>query len=291
VDLRQIECVLAVSELGSFTRAAESLYVTQSSLSYTVGRIERELGVQLFARSGRRVVLTPAGEAFLPHARESLVAARAAREAACAVGGIVTGQLRVAVTPTLKRFAAETLADLRAKHPEVRISLTVGHPSAVVELVRTASVPIAIVGITALPGQLEGIELFREEIVVVFPPGTERTEPVRVQELEDLPLVVSRQSQTPQLKAQQEWLSSGTARIVAEADNLDGTIELVLAGIGAAVMSIDGAAAAVERGAVVASLDPPSFYPVGLVYRSGRLSPVEREYHALVLERARALHR
>ena len=138
MDLRQIECVLAVSELGSFTRAAESLYVTQSSLSYTVGRIERELGVQLFARSGRRVVLTPAGEAFLPHARESLVAARAAREAACAVGGIVTGQLRVAVTPTLKRFAAETLADLRAKHPEVRISLTVGHPSAVVELVRTA---------------------------------------------------------------------------------------------------------------------------------------------------------
>jgi DNA-binding transcriptional LysR family regulator len=125
--------------------------------------------------------------------------------------------------------------------------------------------------------------------VVVFPPGTERATPVRVAELEDVPLVVSRQSQTPQLKAQQQWLASGAARIVAEADNLDGTIELVLAGIGAAVMSIDGAAAAVERGAVIASLDPPSFYPVGLVYRSGRLSPVEREYHALVLERARSL--
>jgi len=65
VDLQQMRYVVAVAETRNFTRAAERCFVVQSSLSHRIAGLERELGVKLFARSSRRVELTPAGVAFV----------------------------------------------------------------------------------------------------------------------------------------------------------------------------------------------------------------------------------
>ena len=72
MELHQLRYVLAVVEHGTFTAAAAACYVAQPSLSHAVGLLERELGVELFHRIGRRVVLTAAGEAFVEPAREAL---------------------------------------------------------------------------------------------------------------------------------------------------------------------------------------------------------------------------
>jgi DNA-binding transcriptional LysR family regulator len=78
MDIRQIEFFVAVAEELNFTRAAELMYVTQSGLSSSIRSLERELNTQLFDRTPRAVVLTPAGHAFLPRARRMLHDARAA---------------------------------------------------------------------------------------------------------------------------------------------------------------------------------------------------------------------
>ncbi len=70
MELQQLRYVLAVSETANFTRAAEQCHVVQSALSHQIAALERELGLTLFARTSRRVQLTPAGEAFLPAARQ-----------------------------------------------------------------------------------------------------------------------------------------------------------------------------------------------------------------------------
>ena len=72
MELRQVEYVVGVAEHGGFTRAATALHVTQPALSEGVARLEAELGVELFHRVGRRVVLSAAGEAFLDPARRLL---------------------------------------------------------------------------------------------------------------------------------------------------------------------------------------------------------------------------
>src|ERR671921_352267 len=72
MDRRHLEYFVAIAELGSFTRAAQSLSIAQPSLSYAIGWLERDLGAQLFERHGRGVRLTPAGEALLEPARRSL---------------------------------------------------------------------------------------------------------------------------------------------------------------------------------------------------------------------------
>jgi DNA-binding transcriptional LysR family regulator len=286
VDLHQIECVVAISEFRSFTKAAEHLHVTQSGLSYSVGRLETELGVSLFARLGREVVLTTSGEAFLPGAREALLASRAAREAACSVGGLLTGELALVVSSTVKRFAVDTVSEFNRLYPDVRISLSVRYPDEVLEMVRSSMAPMAIVGLQDVPKQLDSHALFDDEIVVVFPPGTEHQGAVKVEGLDQLRLVVLRQARVPKRNQHSDPSLFPHATIVAEVDDLDALVELVLAGIGAAIIPVDGTFNAAERGAVIRSLDPVKHYQVGLVHRRGRLTPVERAFHSLSEERA-----
>ena len=68
-SLRQLECVVAVAEHLSFRKAAEAIFISQPALSLQVQQLERMLGTRLFERDRRRVLLTPAGEELLPHAR------------------------------------------------------------------------------------------------------------------------------------------------------------------------------------------------------------------------------
>lgn len=92
---------VAVAEEQSFTRAAERCYVVQSALSHQIKALEQETGAQLFARTSRRVELTPAGVAFVEEARKSLTAAERAVTDAASATGHVRGTLSIGVIPTV----------------------------------------------------------------------------------------------------------------------------------------------------------------------------------------------
>src|SRR6478735_661352 len=79
MELHQLRYAVAVVDQGTFTAAAAACFVAQPSLSQAVRQLERELGAELFARIGRRVRLTAAGEAFVPAAREALRAVETVR--------------------------------------------------------------------------------------------------------------------------------------------------------------------------------------------------------------------
>src|SRR3978361_1594917 len=100
MDLQQLRYVVAVAELGNFTRAAERCFVVQSALSHQVAKLEQELGARLFHRTSRSVALTPAGTALLPAARECLMAAERARAEVAAATGEIRGRLAVGMIPT-----------------------------------------------------------------------------------------------------------------------------------------------------------------------------------------------
>lgn len=166
--------VVAVAETNSFTRAAERCLVVQSALSHQIARLERELGARLFERTSRRVRLTPAGEAFLPAARQCVDAAeRAAAEVASAVGEI-RGRLTVGVIPTVA--AVDVPAALHAFHqryPHVRIGLRVGASEELVDLVKEGVLEIAFLGlpVTARPDGVGGRLLAQDRLVAVVAPG------------------------------------------------------------------------------------------------------------------------
>ena len=92
MELHQLRYVLAVSEAGSITRASERLHLAQPSLSTQIRKLERELGIPLFERLGRRVRLTAAGEAFVAHAERALREVDEARRGVEAVRGLRRGR-------------------------------------------------------------------------------------------------------------------------------------------------------------------------------------------------------
>jgi DNA-binding transcriptional LysR family regulator len=173
VELQQLRYVVAVAETHNFTRAAERCRVVQSALSHQIARLERELGARLFARTSRRVRLTPAGEAFLPAARQCLEAAeRAAAEVAAAVGE-VRGRLAVGLIPTVAAVDVPgALRDFHGRYPQVRVSLRVGASEDLLAQVTHGTLDVAFLGLptTAQPQGVAVRELARDRLVAVVAP-------------------------------------------------------------------------------------------------------------------------
>ncbi len=148
MDLQQLRYVVEVAAGGSFTRAAERCFVTQSALSHQIAALERELGHRLFVRSSRSVRLSEAGEAFLEHARAAVTSADRAREVVAQTAEELTGTLRVGVIPTVTAVRVpELVAAYRRAHPRVRVELLMGSSEHLVNEVRRGAVDLAFLGV------------------------------------------------------------------------------------------------------------------------------------------------
>lgn len=122
MELRHLRYFLAVVESGSVTRAAASALVAQPSLSRQLRRLERDLGVALFDRDGGRLRLSPAGERFVPIARDLVTRADRARAAAAALRDGATARLTVAApAATVTDVIAPYLATTDREHPFVTV--------------------------------------------------------------------------------------------------------------------------------------------------------------------------
>ena len=127
MELKQLRYFLAVAESLNFSRAAENLYISQPALSYQIAELERELGVELFARDRRRVYLTPEGQALLEPARNLLEQAGRLPQLAQQGGVASEGQLRVGFDDTEDHFeligVTQAVADFALKYPGVQLEL------------------------------------------------------------------------------------------------------------------------------------------------------------------------
>lgn len=91
MELRQLEHFLAVAGAMNFSRAAEQAHVVQSALSMSIGKLEKELGVELFDRTKQQIKITPAGELFREHARRVIQTARLAKDSLSDFRGELSG--------------------------------------------------------------------------------------------------------------------------------------------------------------------------------------------------------
>ncbi len=125
MELRHLRYFVTVAEELHFTRAAERLHIGQPPLSQQIQALEAELGVQLFQRSKRRVLLTTAGERLLVRARRLLADAEAAAEEARRAGRGEVGELRIAFTSSmpLAGMLPDSLRHYRERYPEVSLKL------------------------------------------------------------------------------------------------------------------------------------------------------------------------
>jgi LysR family carnitine catabolism transcriptional activator len=286
MDLRHLRYALAVVDEGTFTAAAAACFVAQPSLSQAVAGLERELGVTLFDRVGRRVALTAAGEAFVPAAREALRAVETIRADVAAVAGVLAGHLDLVALPTLAVDPVTPLVGaFRRAHPGVVVRLA--HPDDTDELLRRVRSGASEVGITELPVTAERIvsrRLLRQELVAVLPPGTPTPRRLGAAQLAARPLVTM-PAGTSTRDAIDAALAGSGARLQAavETDQREAIGPLVLAGAGAAVLPRPMAEVVGAQGGVVVRLDPPLWREIGIVHRDAPLSPAARAFIELAI--------
>jgi DNA-binding transcriptional LysR family regulator len=277
MDVRQLEYVVAVADHGGFTRAARAVHVSQPSLSQGVRTLEAQLGLELFARLGRAGRPTPAGELVVDAARQVLRDLAEVRTVAAAVAGLQTGRLEIATLPTL---AVDPLAPLvgrfRLAHPGVTIRVREPEEgSAIDRQVASGRAELGLTDITTVGTGLTRVELFRQQVVAVCPPGTEvEGDVLSPAALAAMPLIA-----TPSGTSTRRLLERAVARagaeptIAVETSSREAMLPLVLAGAGTALLPAGLAADAAARGAVVRPLRPALTRRIGILHRPGRLSP------------------
>jgi DNA-binding transcriptional LysR family regulator len=152
MELHQLDYFVAVAEEANFTRAAQRVHVAQPGVSAQIGRLERELGQQLFDRSGRTVRLTEVGAAVLPYARAALSAVDGARLAVDELSGLVHGRIAVGmVTACSVPALFDLLAEFHRMHPAVEISLSEADSDQLIAGLRDGGIDLALIGVGGAP--------------------------------------------------------------------------------------------------------------------------------------------
>ena len=152
MSVKKYEVLLKAVELGSLTRAAEVMGLTQSGVSHIVGSIESELGVRLLNRGRSRAVLTPEGELLLPAIRGIVHSAEQLRQLSAAINGLSCGTVRIgAFTSVAVHWLPGMLKTFSAQYPSVEIELLSGDYHDIACWVSSGEVDIAF---TAYPEEL-----------------------------------------------------------------------------------------------------------------------------------------
>lgn len=172
VTFRQLRVFAEVAQQGSMARAAESLHLTPPAVSMQIKEVETQVGLPLFDRQGRSVVLSTAGEYFLVHAKRLLAALKEADDAMARFKRVERGLLTIGMVSTAKYFVPHLLARFHQDHPGVEVRLrVVGNREQLVALMQTSEVDLSIMGRPPREISTRSESFATHPLVFVAPPG------------------------------------------------------------------------------------------------------------------------
>lgn len=289
MTLNQLRAFLAAARTGSFTAAAAELSVAQASVSELIRRLEEELGVGLFGRGARRLVMTPAGTELLPYADQAVAAVDAGAAAVQAMrtlgGGVATfGLLRNAPFYLLSNLVEQFLA----RHPMVRVRM-VGLNS--VETAAAVSAGELEAGLVVLPiddGGLTVTPLLRDEVHYVSVRPEHVRSPITTEQFSAARLVLydahyGWKDPTRRQLLERAQLAGVKLEPWIEVEHVESALELVTRGVGDTVVPgaiIDNPTFPVEL--LTTTFADPLYDTIALVQRdTAVLSPATREFARL----------
>lgn len=279
MDARQLEYFLAIVDHGGFSKAAVALHVAQPSLSQAMAKLEADLGVTLFHRVGRGVVLSEAGAELLGPSRRVLRDMTAVRDRAASLSGLHRGTVEVASMPSPGIEPLSTLIHRFAQlHPGVTVSTQAAFtPDEVVSLVRDGACELGLLG-SAAPITVSGVDVLPIEdqpFVVVAAPGGAVQDGVamRPADLAGHKLIASRRGSLMRSIVDDITAGGTGAEIVTVVDHRTSILPLVLTGVGAAVLPSAWVQLARRCGAVVAPIEHTAYLHVAMISLPAHLTP------------------
>jgi DNA-binding transcriptional LysR family regulator len=292
-DPRLLRPFVALADELHFGRAAERLHITQPALSQQIARLERQLGVRLFARTRTHVELTEAGAAMLGPARAAVEAAAAADEVARSHARGAAGELRLGISPGAHYVAQGLLAEFGRRRPQVRVRAQQDSSGALARQVASGGLELALAFST---GSVAGVvrEHLRDEPAVLavatdHPLADRDAVSLAALSGETFALVDSRDGAGYNAAVFERCRAAGFEPRTHPRPHGPMAWETAVRSERCVGLTTRSAAPSTARGVRLLDLDPPATFPLELIEPEGPEAarrPAARAFAALVRERA-----
>lgn len=295
ITLRQLKVFEAVARLGSFTRAAEELHLTQPAVSMQIRQLEESVGLPLFEQLGKKIYLTLAGQEMHHYCRAIAQQLDEVDRVMAEMKGLQRGRLMIAVASTANYFAPRLLATFSQRYPQATISLDVTNREGLLNHLDANDIDLVIMGRPP-----EGLDLVAEPftenpLVVIAAPSHPlvKTAHIPLERLQQETFVVRERGSGTRTAMERFFTEKGVHLTTGmEMSSNEAIKQAVQAGLGLGIVSIHTLELELETKRL-AILDVESF-PIlrhwYVVHRQGkRLSPVAQQFKEFVLKEARGL--
>jgi len=243
MTFRQVEIFLAVTRARNFTRAAETLHLSQSTLSQHVRELEEELGVRVFDRLGRSVTMTEAGRLLEEHAVRIAASVASARRTIDELKGLKRGSLVIGASSTPGIYVLpKVIAGFRQRYPGIDVSLRIANSRVIEERIRADEVDLGVVGghVVRANERCVAAGLLDELLLIVPPrhPWATRRE-VAPEQLAQTPLLM-REPGSATRQVTERALRQAGVKVTGgmELDHIEAIKQGVMAGLGVAFVSM-----------------------------------------------------
>lgn len=257
MDFRRLEAFCKVYELKSFSKAGESMFLSQPTISAHIHTLEKDLSVRLFDRLARVVLPTAAGDILYRYVRQAFSSIDAARAEIQLLQDCVSGALDVGGSTIPAHYLLpDILAGFTKIYPDVTMQLRVADSSAIIRMVEQGELMVGVVGAQDQNSDLVFHLLFTDNLVIIAAPsfllGKER---LGLDDMLSLPWILREQG-----SGTRKSFERSLARIGADLRNLKVTVtvestlavlQCVKAGLGVSVTSRLAASSYLERGELV----------------------------------------
>lgn len=246
MELFQLRYVLQLAQTSNFSKAADQLYITQPALSQQISLLEEELGLKLFERTTRKVVLTTAGEEFVHGAQKVLDQVAEFQRTMERHRREVCGTLSVGLLSTLSHLnIAEYINSFHQVYPNIHIDLQVAWSSELITRVLNRELDAAITNIHVSSGnQLDSrlnVRVFLEDSVIVMASckrdfGGQKS--IKVQDLSTVPVIALEKTTTIRAEMDDIFKQCGIRpNIICTCPNMDSLISMIRADMGITFLS------------------------------------------------------
>ena len=285
MNLRALNYFVKLAELRHFSKAADACFVSQPTLSTQIKKLEEELGVQLVERTPKQIMVTPIGEEIADRARLVLSDIDQIKAVARRSGDPATGNLRLALFPTLAPYLLpHVVPSIRKRYPNLRLQLSEEKTEDILQMLHRGKLDAALL---ALPIPDEGLEmeiLFKEPFVLALPADHPlgKRETVQLDDLNGSELLLLEEGHCLREHALEVCALAGAhERVDFHATSMETLRQMVAADVGITLMpvlAVKPPIAAASNMVVRRFADPEPSRTIALVWRgTSALSPFLRE--------------
>ncbi|NGP45954.1 LysR family transcriptional regulator [Bacillaceae bacterium SIJ1] len=240
MDIRHLTYFIEVAKCRSFTRAAENLFVTQPTISKMIKNLEDELGVELFERSRKQLVLTDAGRLILEKAQTIHQAFEHLQQEIDDLVGLQKGHLRIGVPPIMDgEQIIRLLGEFHQKHPHITFELFESGAKKIEQGIQDDQLDAGITVLPTLDEHFHSFTFLKEELMVVIPPShpLANRKQIKLEHLQNEPIIMFNKDFALNDRITTACQQAGfKPRMIAESAQWDFIGKMIAAGLGLSIL-------------------------------------------------------